>query len=370
VALAPPQPADRGLDRYRQRRPADLFVGHENGPTQLFRNKGDGTFDDIAAAAGVDRVAFTKGVTAIDYDNDRYPDLYVSNFGGRNFLYHNNRNGTFTEFSEAARVLGTPAGFATWFFDYDNDGLPDLFVTSYVFSIDEMVRDYLGMPHNGTTMKLYKNLGDGTFRDVTTQAGLTKVLMPMGSNFGDIDNDGFLDIYLGTGNPSYASLVPSVLLRNKEGRTFVDVTTSSGTGELHKGHGVAFADLDNDGDQEIVFEVGGATPGDRHALRLFENPGHGNDWIAIKLVGIKTNRGAVGARIKVTVTAGSGTRTIYRTVGAGGSFGVSPLMEHIGLGKAAQRVDLEVWWPTTDTRQQFANVAKNGWLRSRNWPRP
>jgi hypothetical protein len=154
-----------------------------------------------------------------------------------------------------------------------------------------------------------------------------------------------------------------VLLRNKDGQKFVDVTTSSGTGELHKGHGVAFADLDNDGDQEIVFEVGGATPGDRHALRLFENPGHGNDWISVKLVGVKSNRGAVGARIKVTVTGESGTRTIYRTVGAGGSFGVSPLMEHIGLGKAVRRVDLEVWWPASDTRQQFANVTKNSWLQ-------
>ena len=103
--------------------------------------------------------------------------------------------------------------------------------------------------------------------------------MPMGANFGDIDNDGFLDIYLGTGNPSYGSLVPSVLLRNRRGQSFVDVTSSSGTGELHKGHGVAFADLDSDGDEDLLFDVGGATPGDAHAFRLFENPGHGNDWI-------------------------------------------------------------------------------------------
>ena len=122
--------------------------------------------------------------------------------------------------------------------------------------------------------------------------------MPMGANFGDIDNDGFLDIYLGTGNPSYASLLPNVLLRNKEGKSFVDVTASSGTGELHKGHGIAFADLDNDGDEEIVAEIGGATPGDSHPLRLFENPGHGNDWINLRLVGVKTNRAAIGARIK------------------------------------------------------------------------
>jgi tetratricopeptide (TPR) repeat protein len=342
----------------------DVFIGNETGPAQLFRNKGDGTFEDISQAAGVSRSSFSKGVTAIDYDNDRYPDFYVSNYGETNFLYHNNRNGTFTEFSTAARVTGTPTGFATWFFDYDNDGWPDLFVTSYVASVDEMVRDYLHMPHNATTTKLYRNQGDGTFRDVSAAVGLNKVMMPMGSNFGDIDNDGYLDLYLGTGQPSYAATSGSVLLRNDAGKAFVDVTASSGTGELHKGHGVAFADLDNDGDEDLVFEVGGATPGDRHAMRLFENPGHPNDWIALKLVGVKSNRGAVGARIKATVTNASGqTRSIYRTVGTGGSFGASPLMQHIGLGPAADRVDLEIWWPTTDTRQRFANVGKDEWLQ-------
>jgi hypothetical protein len=342
----------------------DLFVGVENGPSQLFRNKRDGTFEDIAGAAGVDRTAYSKGVVAADYDNDRYPDLYVSNYGGSNFLYRNNRNGTFTEFSQAARVLGTPNGFATWFFDYNNDGRPDLFATSYAPSLDEMVRDYLGMPHNATTMKLYRNLGDGTFRDVSVEVGLNRVRMPMGANFGDIDNDGFLDMYLGTGNPSYGALAGSVLLRNRDGRAFVDVTGSSGTGELHRGHGVAFADMDHDGDQDIVFEVGGMTPGDRHALRLFENPGHGNDWIALKLVGVKSNRSAVGARITVTVTDENGqTRAMHRTVGSGGSFGASPLLQHIGLGKGAKTVDVEVWWPTTDSRQQFHDVGKNRWLQ-------
>jgi hypothetical protein len=342
----------------------DLFIGVENGPAQLFRNKRDGTFEDVAAAAGVGRTAFSKGVVAADYDNDRYPDLYVSNYGGANFLYHNNRNGTFTEFSEGARVLGAANGFATWFFDYNNDGRPDLFATSYAPSLDEMVRDYLGMPHNATTMKLYRNLGDGTFRDVSAEAGLNRVRMPMGANFGDIDNDGYLDMYLGTGNPSYGALAGAVLLRNKDGRTFVDVTASSGTGELHRGHGVAFADMDHDGDEDIVFEVGGMTPGDRHAIRLFENPGHGNDWIALKLVGVKSNRTAVGARIMVTVTDDKGrTRAIHRTVGFGGSFGASPLLQHVGLGNAAKTVDVEVWWPTTDTRQQFSGVRKNQWLQ-------
>lgn len=185
----------------------------------------------------------------------------------------------------------------------------------------------------------------------------------MGANFGDIDNDGFFDIFLGTGNPSYATLKPSVLLHNKGGKQFLDVTTSSGTGEWHKGHGVAFADLDNRGDEDIIFEVGGATLGDSHALRVFENPGHGNDWISLKLVGVKTNRAAIGARIKVSVeNKGQGIRSIYRTVGSGGSFGASPLQQHIGLGKDAKIVDLEVWWPTSNSRQHFSNVGKNQFL--------
>jgi hypothetical protein len=340
----------------------DLFVGQENGRAQLFHNKHDGTFEDVAKAAGVDQVAFTKAVAAGDYDNDGYQDVYLSNFGGRNFLYHNNRNGTFTEVSAAAGVVGTPTGFPAWFFDYDNDGWPDLFVTSYVTSIDEMVRDYLNQPHNGTTMKLYRNLGNGTFRDVTVEAGLNRVLMPMGSNFGDIDNDGFPDIFLGTGNPSYAGMAGSRLLHNRAGREFVDVSTSSGTAELHKGHGVSFADLDNDGDEDILFEVGGATPGDRHALRLFENPGNGSDWITVKLVGVKTNRTGVGARIAVTVENQGQRRTIFHTVSTGGSFGASPLVQHIGLGPSANIVDLEVWWPTSNTRQHFGHVAVNQWF--------
>jgi tetratricopeptide (TPR) repeat protein len=343
----------------------DLFIANENGPAQLFLNKGDGTFEDIAGSAGLDSgwTTFAKGVAAADYDNDGYVDFYVSSLNGRSYLYHNNHNNTFTEVADKAGVTGNGKGFATWFFDYDNDGLPDIFETSYFISIDETVRTYLDLPHNATTLKLYKNMGDGTFRDVTKEAALDKVFMPMGANFGDIDNDGYLDIYLGTGSPSYGSLVPNVLLRNHDGKYFVDVTTSSGTGELHKGHGIAFADLFNSGNEDIVASVGGATPGDAHALRVFRNPGHGNDWINLKLVGVKTNRVAIGARIQVTVeNEGQGTRSIYRTVGSGGSFGASPLEQHIGLGKSARIVKLEIYWPASNTRQVFSSVAKNQFL--------
>jgi tetratricopeptide (TPR) repeat protein len=339
----------------------DLYVGVENGSNRLFLNQGDGTFQDISHASGTDIVAYTKAVVAADYDHDGYVDFYVSNYRGDNVLFHNNHDGTFVDVAAQAGVLGVGHGFPAWFFDYDNDGWPDLLVSSYYMSVEETVRTYLKLPHNAGTMKLYRNLGNGAFRDVTSETGLDKVFMPMGANFGDIDNDGYPDIYLGTGDPSYSSLLPNVLLHNQAGKHFVDITASSRTGDLHKGHGVAFADIDNDGDEDILTVIGGATPGDSHAFRLFENPGHGNDWIAVKLVGVKTNRAGIGARIKVTVkNEGGEPRSIYRTVGSGGSFGASPLEQHIGLGKSAAIVALEIRWPGTEaTPQIFSNVPRN-----------
>lgn len=339
----------------------DLFIANENAPSQLFLNNGDGTFTDISHQAGIDRVAVSKAVVSADYDNDGYPDFYVSNFNGFNFLYHNNGDRTFSEVSRQAGVREPWMSFAAWFFDYDNDGWPDLFVTTYFLSVEEAARGYLGLPRQQETAKLYRNLGNGSFQDVTADVHLDRVFMPMGANFGDIDNDGFPDIYLGSGNPSLASLVPNVLLHNQEGKRFTDISASSGTGALAKGHGIAFGDLNNDGDEDIVAVMGGPQPGDRSPTRLFENPGqHGNDWITVRLVGVRSNRGAIGARIAVTViNEGVKRRTIYRTVGSGGSFGASPLQQHIGLGKSAKIEFLEVVWPASKTKQTFANLSVN-----------
>jgi len=339
----------------------DLFVGNEDFPSQLFRNKGDGTFADVASAAGVDRKRFAKGVVAGDYDNDGYPDFYVSNEGSTNFLYHNNRNGTFTDVASQLHVELPIYSYPVWFFDYDNDGWPDLFVASYVDSDAEILRSYLNLPVKAEGSKLYKNIGGHSFRDVTKDVELDRVFSPMGVNFGDVDNDGFLDFYLGTGAPPYGSITPHVLMRNDKGKRFVDITTSSGTGELHKGHGVAFADLNNSGNEDILEIVGGAVPGDRHAMVVFRNPGHSNNWITVHLVGVKTNRAAIGARIKLTLTDG-GDRSIYRTVSSGGSFGASPLQQHIGLGKAKRIDTLEIWWPNSDTRQVFHDVGVNQFI--------
>jgi tetratricopeptide (TPR) repeat protein len=341
----------------------DLFIANENSPALLFHNKGDGTFEEIGHAAGIDQTGFSKGVAAADYDGDGFTDFYVTNQIGVNWLYHNNGNKTFTEVGRQAGVQAPAYSFATWFFDYDNDGWPDLFVTSYMSSMDEVLKTYVGGTHNQETLKLYRNKHDGTFEDVSAQVGLDKVYMPMGANFGDIDNDGYLDIYLGSGNPSMTALLPHVLLRNNEGKSFEDITQSSGTGELHKGHGIAFADLSRRGVEDIVAEIGGAIRADNHAMRVFENPGSNNDWLNVRLVGVKSNREALGAQIHVTVQNGNlPPRSIYRTVGQASSFGANPMEQHIGLGASAQAVMVDVWWPASNTRQHFTDVGKDQFI--------
>jgi len=342
----------------------DLFVGSEKGESKLFLNNGNGTFKDITQSAGInrtDRIAWIKAVAAADVDGDGYVDFFLSDYIGDSRLLHNNHDLTFTDIAKQAGVRATGKGFGAFFFDYDNCGRPDLFVTDYYMSTPETVRTYLGLPHLAASCKLYKNLGNGAFRDVSAETGMDKVFMPMGLNFADIANDGYLSIYLGNGDPSYSSVVPHVLLRNDGGKKFVDITASSGTGELHKGHGIAFADIDNDGDEDILTIVGGAVRGDAHQFRLFENPGNSNDWLRIHLVGVKTNRAAIGARIKATVTnEGRGQRSIYRWVGSGASFGASPLEQHIGLGPSAHIESIEIrWGGPANTVQTLTNVEKD-----------
>ena len=121
----------------------------------------------------------------------------------------------------------------------------------------------------------------------------------MGSNYGDVDNDGFLDFYLGTGYPDYEGVMPNVFYLNRAGERFLDITLAAGLGHLQKGHAVAFADFDHDGDQDIFEQMGGALPGDRFGDALFLNPGSDNHWIAVRLVGVGSNRSALGARLRV-----------------------------------------------------------------------
>jgi len=234
----------------------DLYLGAESrrerpARNQLFINGGDGTFSEEAGPRGVTNDRFCKGVTAGDFDNDGDPDIYVSNFGSANRLYLNDGAGRFQDVAIQVGLEDSAETFATWFWDFDNDGWLDIFVAGYHVDMEDSVRSYLGLSHRGTPIRLYKNLQGKRFTDVAEQAGLTRAYLPMGANFGDIDNDGFLDVMLGTGEPSLHTLMPNVMLKNVGGQRFVDVTTSGRFGSLHKGHGVAFGDLDHDGDQDI-----------------------------------------------------------------------------------------------------------------------
>jgi hypothetical protein len=334
----------------------DLFVGHEETPSKLFRSNRDGTFRDVTRESGISVNAFTKAVAWGDYDRDGFADLYVSNYGQANVLYRNDGDGTFTDVTATAGVGGPIMSFASWFFDYDNDGWEDLFVAGFVPSVIEAAKHYLGERATGDTMRLYRNVEGRRFEDVTTAAGLDRVVLAMGANFGDLDNDGWLDFYLGTGAPSYAALVPNLLFHNDEGRRFVDVTTASGTGHLQKGHGVAFGDIDGDGDQDLYVNVGGFVPGDDYHRLLFRNPVTSAAWIRVRLKGVRTNRSGLGARVTVTVRTPAGQRTIPRVVTTGGSFGANPLALHAGLGDAVAVERLTVEWPATREVQVLTGV--------------
>jgi hypothetical protein len=369
----PPMPTQVGVwGDYDNDGDLDVFIGNESRveleqagatyPSQLFRNNGDGTFTDIAAAAGVTNDRMCKGASAGDFDNDGDLDLYVSNIL-KNRLYRNNGNMTFTDVAEELGVTA-PEGrsFAAWFFDYNNDGWLDIFCAAYQATIDDLAADLLGLPHQSPPPALYRN-DRGRFSNVTAAMGLQHVYLPMGANFGDLDNDGWLDLYLTTGDPKFEALMPNIMLRNDAARRFQDVTQSGGFGYLQKGHGVSFADFDHDGDQDIYHMLGGLYLGDAFHNVFLLNPGHGGRFLTLRLVGVRSNRMAIGARIRVVVETPAGRREIHRAVGSVSSFGGSPFRQEIGLGEATAIARLEITWPRSGTVQVFEHVPLDSFLR-------
>jgi hypothetical protein len=326
---------------------------------RLYHNQGDGTFKNVAAAAGVVNERCAKGSAWGDYDGDGRLDLFVSNMGQECRLYHNEGNGKFRDVAPQFGTTGADMSFACWFWDYDNDGLLDLYVNDYRARIAEVLCSAMGLKIEGASHpRFYRNCGSAGFKELSSEVGLDRAMAPMGANFGDVDNDGFLDIYLGTGDMSYEGLEVNVMYKNVEGAYFQDVTASSGTGHLQKGHGVSFSDWDCDGDLDLFVEFGGATPGDQAYNALFLNPGQGRHWLKVKLIGTKTNRAGIGAKIRVDLTSKDGqTRSIHRTVGNNSSFGGNSLVETIGLGDATRVTALAVSWPTSKTTQVFRHVA-------------
>ena len=348
----------------------DLFIGNEivrgkvpwpeNTPNfRLYINNGDGTFTDVAAQTGINVSGMVKGASADDYDNDGWQDLYVSVMGGENHLFRNTgAPGKIPKFVDVTRQAGVGephTSFTCWFFDYNNDGWPDIFVSGYWATIPNIVREYIGEKEQaqGERPRLYRNNRDGTFTDVSHEMHLDRLLLTMGANFGDLDNDGWLDFYLGTGAAPLNNIVPHQMFRNHDGQYFDNVTTSGGFGHLQKRHAVAFGDIDNDGNQDVVEVTGGAFTSDRFWTALFKNPGHANHWVKLNLVGVQANRFAVGARLRLRITENGKSRDIYRSVNSGGSFGASSLHPHIGLGKASAIDELEIRWPGSRLRQIF-----------------
>ncbi len=348
----------------------DLFIGNETWsdaaphPCELYVNDRRGGFVECAAEAGVDVCAYVKGVCAGDFDDDGREDLYVSCREPGNRLFRNVAHDRppgfrFVDVTESAGVARPAKSFSCWFFDYDQDGRLDLFAATnagFGNTPDDVGKFLFGKPTASDRPALFRNLGEGRFRDVAPLLGLDRAILVMGANYGDVDNDGFEDVYLGTGNPSFRALLPNRMFRNDAGRRFLDVTTAGGFGHLQKGHGVAFADFDDDGDVDLFHDLGGQFPGDPFASALFENPTVGTRWITLELRGVRANRSAIGARLALEIDTPAGPRTLHRLVGSGGSFGGSSLQQEIGLGDATALRAITIRWPGSGTRQRFEEV--------------
>lgn len=359
----------------------DVFIGNESSsekainPCELFINNKNGTFTEMAEKLGVNVAVFSKGVTSGDYDNDGWPDIFISTNGNQKILFHNKgAQGKGLGFDFVSDEAGFPPNFnegtfPTWFFDYDNDGWLDLMMVNYTFNRPlsyYTAREALhpSDDHAGK-VQLFHNNKNGTFTNISSTMDLNRTVFAMGANFGDIDNDGYLDMYFGTGNPSYQSIIPNRLFKNVEGKNYVEVTNSAKVGHLQKGHGVSLGDLNNDGWQDISIKMGGAFDGDGYESSIFLNPGQNktNNWFGFKLEGTKSNKPGIGSKVTIKIHEGSKERMIYREVNSGGSFGCSPLRQEIGIGTATIVDELKIVWPASGITQVFKNIKPNQFIK-------
>ncbi|HEX4346673.1 MAG TPA: FG-GAP-like repeat-containing protein [Vicinamibacterales bacterium] len=328
----------------------DLYVAYNLGSlferktkNRLFHNNGDGTFTDVTDDAGLVTEWPTIGSCWGDYDNDGRPDLFVSNSLGRSQLFHNNGDGTFTEVGRDAGIDMYGLGSICYFIDYDNDGWLD--IVQNVWSDSEDVIHTLEHgegPPDGQPIRVWRNNRDGTFSLRSRELGVTGCWGSMSGNAGDLNNDGWQDIVLGNGSPRMERVEPLTLLQS-DGRRFHDVTFTAGLPITGKSHGVNMADLFGDGRMSLLVASGGAYPGDLLTVGAFcpkEKPGH---YLNIRLIGVKSNRSAIGARIGIR----EGGREQHRLVSGGSQFGCLPLEQHFGLGPVTEMVDsIEIWWPS------------------------
>ena len=321
----------------------------------LYHNRGDGTFEDVTKRAHIDQTTghYSFSVTTLDFDDDGWPDIFVACDSTPSILYHNNRDGTFTDvavtagaaFNEDGRAQ---AGMGSTVADYNGDGKLDIFKTN--FSDD--------------TATLYRNNGDGTFDDVTYRAGLglNTQYLGWGTMFLDFDNDTWPDLLLVNGHvyPEVDSQhlgsnfqEPRILYHNNGDGKFIDISATAGDGitKPSSSRGLAVGDLWNDGRISAVVSNMNAPPS--LLVNQVRTPNH---WVAFRLIGTKSNRDAIGARIRVK----AGSRTLIDEVRSGSSFDSNNDMRvHFGLGAAAKIDWVEVRWPT-GLLEKFENVEVEG----------
>jgi hypothetical protein len=344
----------------------ESFQGNERG-IDLYINQKDGTFKLKSADFGLNMNQYFKAVTAVYANDDKYPDLYFSSLSDSNTLFINQGPAGkfhFLPSGPGAGVAEPVHSFPCWAFDFDNNGHEDLFVSSYdneETPVTYWMNSQTGNVDRTHLPKLYSNQGNGQFKEVGYDMGLREVAFTMGCNFGDINTDGYLDFFLGTGNPLFQSLVPNKMYLNMAGKRFEDISYAGGFSNIQKGHGVGFGDLDHDGDEDLYVVIGGAVDGDLYFNSLFENPNPAhNNWIVLKLVGTTANRPAIGAMVAISAEEGGKERMIYRKVTSGASFGGNSLALEVGLRQSTKVNSVKVQWPCLDCPdQEFTGLSIN-----------